>query len=744
MLPQKTPAAVNESDLVMYLATGLKHIRLMALLLSFSLLFGLSFYLFSRSVYNTKTLIRVRTNQQPEDSGTIWRDSGDRVVFGMMKSAPVSKRVARRLGIKPTTSEIKRNLKSVKIFRNAEKDLVVDVYAYSFRVARDWARIMLEEYKVYRDERQLIMAESAITNYTAQLAEVSERIGENLDSKFNFEQSNAVHKVMIELNQLRDVPRSLLVVKKRLSAMDEILESVKQPGRDVVSRLALLDSLEEDPSTRLANNLPDKELSLNVGLTVPVLDADEVGASQSQAGPNIVVLPSMMNQLSAKPWEKLDRDRAGIQQQLAIKGRTFLSGHPQIVELRKQLAEIDRKLELEFEIAFNGFNVEYANLTEKKSQLEGKLATYDEVSRQHDKMLKEYRQLEAGQNLWSRYYRNLSHRRDTLDFGADKERRDFVYAGPWADLKNEPVSPRRSKALLYGLLLGLALSIGAPFLLEYLNTRISDIEHAEETLKIRGLGVVPKIIEVPFEPLMLEDASEKSDYHLKENFRLIRTNLIINSENAALPQVILVTSAMPQEGKTCVAANLALSFASKGEKTLLIDGDLRRGRVYKLFGQTNKPGLSNVLNGEIPVEQAFRVNGIENLTIMTCGKHLNSASELLDSHKFSDLMADLRGKYQRIILDTPPVLGLSETIIMQRCSDGIMLVIWSDFTPMQSVKAAVQTLQVNGGKFLGFVLNRLDFNTLVNRYKYFYYAPLYYSNYQPLPPPVAPVAHTKV
>ena len=744
MLPQKNNAVVNESDLIMYLATGLKHVRLMALLLSFSLLLGLTYYLFTRSVYNTKTLIRVRINQQPEDSGTIWHDSTDRVIFGMMKGTPVSKRVAKRLGIKPTTSEIKRNIKSIRITRNAEKDLVVDVYAFSFRVARDWARIMLEEYQAYRDERQLIMAEGAITNYTAQLAEVGERIGKNLDSKFNFEQSNAIHKVLIQLNELRDVPRSLLIVNKRLSAMDEINYSLEQPGRDAVAKLALLDSLEDDPSTRLANNLPDRPLSVNVGLTIPNMDMDDIPSSQTTAAPNIVVLPSMVNQLSVKPWEKLDRDRTALLQELKVKSRTFLSGHPQIIELNKKLADIDRQLELEYEIAHNSFKVEYANLTEKRNQLEGKLAQYDDISRRHDKMLKEYHQLEAGQNLWNKYYHNLSRRRDTLDFGADKERREFIYAGPWVDFKSEPVAPRRTKTLVYALLLGLAMAVGVPFLLEYLNSRISDIEHAEEELKIRGLGVVPKIIEVPFENLLLEDTTDKSDYHLKENFRLIRTNLIINSENAALPQVILVTSAMPQEGKTCVAANLAMSFASKGEKTLLIDGDLRRGRLYKLFGQPNKPGLSNVLNGEIPMEQSLRVKGFENLTLMTCGKHLNSASELLDSHKFSNLMAELRGKYQRIILDTPPVLGLSETVIMQRFSDGIMLVIWSDFTPMNSVKAAVQSLQVNGGKFLGFVLNRLDFSTLGNRYKYFYYAPLYYSNYQPLPAPVAHVAQTKV
>jgi Mrp family chromosome partitioning ATPase len=122
---------------------------------------------------------------------------------------------------------------------------------------------------------------------------------------------------------------------------------------------------------------------------------------------------------------------------------------------------------------------------------------------------------------------------------------------------------------------------------------------------------------------------------------------------------------------------------------------------------------------------------------MTCGKHLNAASELLDTAAFARLLQDLRQNYQRIIVDTPPVLGLAETSIIQRMVDGVLLVIWSEFTPMRSVKAAIQSLQNNGAKFSGFVLNRLDFDALGNRYKYFYYAPNYYSNYKVIEAPVS-------
>jgi polysaccharide biosynthesis transport protein len=120
---------------------------------------------------------------------------------------------------------------------------------------------------------------------------------------------------------------------------------------------------------------------------------------------------------------------------------------------------------------------------------------------------------------------------------------------------------------------------------------------------------------------------------------------------------------------------------------------------------------------------------------MTCGKHVNSASELLDSASFVKLMEDLRKKFDRIIVDTPPVLGLAETSIIQRAADGVLFVIWSDFTPMRNAKAAIQALQGNGAKFAGFVLNRLDFQALGNRYKYFYYAPNYYTNYKAIEAP---------
>ncbi|MFM2082391.1 MAG: hypothetical protein RL380_1082, partial [Verrucomicrobiota bacterium] len=447
-----------------------------------------------------------------------------------------------------------------------------------------------------------------------------------------------------------------------------------------------------------------------------------------------VVTPSMAQPVGVEQWEALDHDRHRLEHELQIKGQHLLSGHPQMRELNRQLAEVNKKLEVEYSIALDSFNMEYSNRLSQKLQLEAKLPEYNELTRKNSKLINEYAAIDSSSMFWKKYYKDISANLENLEFGMDKERINLSFGG-FIDAPAEPVAPKKSLIILYSLIIGAILAIAVPFGMEYLSSRISDMEHAEEVLRIRGLGVVPKISDVPFDRLLLED--EKSDHHLKESFRLIRTNLVVNSESGSLPQVILVTSSMPQEGKTSVSANLALSFAAKGEKTLLIDGDLRRGRLHKLFGCEHKPGLSNLLSGQVGLEQICHVIGHENLTVMPCGKHLNTASELLDSNTFGQLMTELRGKYQRIILDSPPVLGLSETLIMQRFADGVLMVIWSDFTPLSSVKSSIQTLSVNGAKFSGFVLNRLDFTALTNRYKYFYYAPLYYANYQPLPAPAS-------
>jgi Mrp family chromosome partitioning ATPase len=580
------------------------------------------------------------------------------------------------------------------------------------------------------------------------MVELRQKMDEVFNQKFDFRDSNELTRIIIDLNQYKEVPRQIQTIKAHLTIMDHTREAMQSPGRDTVGKLSLLGAMDKDI----------EDTQLNAHQTIPQVNVGTLIPKDDPAS-GVVVQPYMIASTLKRPWEDLDKERRRLHQLAQDLGRTYLPRHPKVANVQKQLDAVNKTLELELAAAQNRFDLAYAGLVDKVAQLERKLPAYEQTTRRYQRYQQDYAHFDSGQLAWNKMYDEMSRRLNALDFGADKERAELQFL-ELLELNNQPVSPNRFKLMLYFLLLGLALAIAIPFLIEYVDSRVSDVDQVEEMLHIRSLGVVPKVTESPVEELLLPDM--KTDHHVTENFRLIRTNLVMNAATPALPQVILVTSAMPQEGKSVVAAHLAMSFARKGENTLLIDADLRRGRLHRIFGCLNRPGLSEVLTGQNPLEAAFRPitgnghgngnghgkgpdhdaghpNGDGHLTVLTCGKHMHWASELLDSHVFPKLMDELRQKYQRIIIDTPPVLGLSETSIIQRCADGVVLVIWSEYTAMRNVKTAIQMLQTNGAKFSGFILNRLDFAALTNRYRYFYYSPYYYRSYKTITAATDPV-----
>jgi capsular exopolysaccharide synthesis family protein len=743
MIPHGKKSAFSDADIMMYLALGLKHLRLMGLLVCVSFSLGLFYYCYARPVYYSRALVRYHTIVQPLDTEKLFQDANARVVLREFLAPALRMRTAKKLGLNTTEKDLtQKHLKQIKVLYDAEGNLILHVWPYSYNLAKAWPEAMVQAYLQNRDERRLERVRKTFQAFNDEMNELRQKMDELFNQKFDFQESNAMTRIIIDLNQYKELPLTIQTIKQKLAVMDQTREALQSPGRDAVGKLSLLAAMDRDiqiAETTARQMSPVAQIG--VGALIPKDDPSS----------GVVVVPSMITSTLKQPWEELDKERRRLQQLAQDTSRAFLPRHPKMVAVQKQLEAVNKSLELELAVEQNRFDLAYAGLVDKLSQLERKLPAHDEIVRRYQRHLNEYAHFDAGQLGWNKIYDDMSKRLQALDFGADNQRDELQFIG-FLELNDRPVAPNRFKITLYSLLLGLALAIAVPFFIEYIDSRVSDVDQVEETLHIRALGVVPKVSELPMDSLLLPDI--KPDHHVTENFRLIRTNLVMNAATPALPQVILVTSAMPQEGKSVVASHLAMSFARKGEKTLLIDADLRRGRLHRVFGCPNKPGLGEVLTGQHPLESAFRpvisnaeghhheagrANSNGYLTLLTCGKHMHWASELLDSHIFPKLMDELRQKYQRIIIDTPPVLGLSETSIIQRSADGVVLVIWSEYTAMRNVKTAIQMLQTNGAKFSGFVLNRLDFAALTNRYRYFYYSPYYYRNYKTLTAPADPV-----
>lgn len=704
---------MNMADIVMFLAVGLKHLRLMVLLLCVCALGGLTYYVYARPLYFAQSTVRYKYFALPVDSDKIFHDSGIRDFLPQFNNSTIITRTAKRLGLGDNERLLYRDhISKLKVYFNSEKNLDIVIYTYQPKLARVWGEAMVEEFLLNREQLRRQYRETAVKNFTDEMTAVSEKIKEVLKGQELFEENSEKIKNIIDIEQLKELPRQTIILRNRIEAMERIRKTLQESKLDSVEQLALLSNL-------------DKDIQAKVGQVINAVD--EPGGSKS---PSIVVVPSMVTTGEKTHWDELERRRAQVQQRMKDLGKIYLPGHIKMQSLTKELDEIDKLLNAELEVAKNRFNIEYGDLQDKLAQLERKLPEY-KASLAMDRTIKSQNELsQAGQLAWGKIYSDMAKVLQTIDFAGEKERVQLEYVGIVDDHDQRPVSPNKYKIMLYALAIGLALGVGIPFLIEFLDHTVTNVEQGEQTFKIRGLGIVPQCDEKEIEAPLHLAPRDKKVAHLIENFRVIRTNLVSCGMSTQIPHVVMIASSTPQEGKTVVSTNLAMSFAQAGERTLLIDADLRRGRLHRCFGLKSSPGLSNVLMEDLPVEEAIRPSLHENLSILSCGRHLSGASELLGSPYFAKLMSDLRQKYQRIIVDTPPVLGLSETSMIQKLADGTIFVVWSGHTPLRSVKTAIEILQVNGANFYGFVLNRMDFNSATNYYNYYYYSSNYYDSYQ--------------
>jgi capsular exopolysaccharide synthesis family protein len=297
-----------------------------------------------------------------------------------------------------------------------------------------------------------------------------------------------------------------------------------------------------------------------------------------------------------------------------------------------------------------------------------------------------------------------------------------------AEAPADPVSPRRALNILFGLFGGAFLGVGLAFFFEYLDNRVKTPDEIERELGLPSLGLIPITAAVAgrANPLVSEGVSP----NFSEAFRALRTNILFSAADGG-PRSIVVTSTGPSEGKTMVAGNVAICLAQTGQRVLLIDADMRRPRSHELFGIAVEPGLSNLLVGASKPSEVVQPTGVENLWVMPAGKTPPNPAELLGSKRFADLTTSLGGHFDCVIIDTPPVLAVTDAAVVAHRASGVLFVIAADVTNRQAAQTALDQLEHAHAKFLGAVLNRVD----VERHSYYYsrYYRKEYSNYYAAP-----------
>ncbi len=300
---------------------------------------------------------------------------------------------------------------------------------------------------------------------------------------------------------------------------------------------------------------------------------------------------------------------------------------------------------------------------------------------------------------------------------------DSVAVSSPAELPEVPVRPRILLNTLLGFVVGLMLGVGAAFLIEYLDDTAKSSEDVTRVLGLDTLGNVslfPKAeklasglvtVEVPLAPFT-------------EAYRNLRTNLqfaLLGQHSSAL----VVTSAMPGEGKSTTLANLAVVMAQLGKKVILVDTDLRRPTLHEFFGVPKEPGLTNVLIGDIQnLDSVLTETKVPNLRVLSSGKHPPNPAELLASDLMGKLIEVLKNKADYVLFDAPPILPVSDALLLAAKTGNILLVVGAGETRTEALRKAKESLQQVNAKVLGVVLNRI---TRGHAYGYPYYYHYYYS-----------------
>jgi capsular exopolysaccharide synthesis family protein len=398
--------------------------------------------------------------------------------------------------------------------------------------------------------------------------------------------------------------------------------------------------------------------------------------------------------------------------------------HPKIIALKSQLGELEERKLNEIAKLVNSLKHKYQTALSREKALKFTLSKEELEAMDLNKKAVQYSVLKRKAETSKEMYDLLVKRFKEASLTEDIKTVN-VRVVDKAEIPQDPVKPKKKRNLALSMVLGLFLGCGLAFFNEYLDDTLKTPEDVKEFLGLPFLGIIPrnKKDQKGERALTLRDDPKSVT---SESYRSLRTNVLFSSADQS-PRVILVTSALPEEGKTTTAVNLAAAMAQAGSRTLLLGADMRKPSLHNVFGYPRENGLSNILTGAALVQEVAKGSGEENLEFIDCGPIPPNPSELLGSNGMSALIESLKQKYDRIIIDSPPLTAVTDASLLAQKADGVILVVRAFMTSKQAVKVGLEQLNNVGAKILGVAFNSVDMDREGSYYSSYYYSYYYYA-----------------
>jgi capsular exopolysaccharide synthesis family protein len=452
---------------------------------------------------------------------------------------------------------------------------------------------------------------------------------------------------------------------------------------------------------------------------------------------NIDALPSVRDSLLL---QQLTTRKADLDQQYTDAVAQFGPNYPRVQRLEAQRKDLDDTIAKEKQDVIARVDEEYHAAQSRVHLLSQALDQQKTDSNDMASKLVEYNVLKHDEEGNKQLYDSLLQKLKEAGITAGLRSSNIRVVDP-ALTPSFPDRPQKGRNILLALLVGLIGGVGLALFREYLDNTVKTPDDIEALTGLPSLAVVPSFAALttgqtkllPSKSLMDESATPATPVALaahmqpksavSEAFRALRTSLLL-SQAEHPPKVILVTSALPREGKTTAAVNLAVTLAQLGDRTLLVDSDLRKPGVRGALGlsSVSDVGLSSYLAGVTSLNDAALMHPvIDNLMAMPTGPVPPNPADLLSSHRMRDAIEELRERFKFIVIDSPPIMAATDAVILSALTDGVILVVRSGETPKEAFTRCRDLLAAVNSRVLGVVLNAVDTSGPNFYYAYRYY-----------------------
>lgn len=491
------------------------------------------------------------------------------------------------------------------------------------------------------------------------------------------------------------------------------------------SERALNDYSRANSLIRIRDGSPDGKLSAGGTASVTTSSLVQLNQAANDAMAKRIAAEARVQALAGKPLlsstevisnptvAALLQQRATAQADLQQERSRHLDGYPAVVAKTAQVAALDRQIEAAAAGVKQAITADYQAALAAERELTGQVNRLKTDTLGEQDRTVQYGLLAREADTNRQLYEGLLQRYKELNASAGISLSNIAIIDT-AEIPTVPSSPSLIKNLLVAIVLGAAVAGCTVFLKTEFDDSIRVPEDVEQKLALPLLGVVPRSRDGEPEAAMADPKSP-----ISEAYNSLRGSLLYSTPEG-LPQVILVTSAQPSEGKTTTSFAIASSFARMGRTVLLIDADMRRPSLHRRVETTNERGLSSLLTSRDPLDSAIMQSGQPHLTLMTSGAIPPSPTELLSGTRFEQIIQEAAQRFDLVIIDSPPILGLADAPTIAPLADGVVFVVEADRSRRGSLKAALRRLRAMRPIIVGAVLTKFEPLNAGNRYSEYY------------------------